>query len=549
MQNKKEDIKHLLFFCLHFILISSNAQYIVNGDFNNDTVDRAVIPLHWGVCDESSTPDIRSEYEYENSSGILDIIYSLDNTNFARLRTRGIYYTGRHIPGSAEGMFTKLIRPLESGYCYRIGVDLANAYDERSVYPLRFQLWGSNDSCIRNELLFESTAINSTVFERYNFSFELKTQEYEYIYVIPGWDTVNYAPFRYDGFIFIDNLSITQLKPINRIFYDTVYFTVDPIKQLHALPGDAYIWDQPVDVLSSIYVQSPLMLDYTDDLTVNLADRDGCPMKEKIHVILNCDSLYEKTFQKEEEIYFHYDSIIRLEATKGKNYIWDPIINLSPDTGQNPVFNGYEDYFAERLEYNVTITDKYDCPYMEKYTVIRDCDTLYPNNEPVVVLDTFTNKLPEIQFHANGTPTGPWITDDLSTLSCLDCVDPKATPFSSQTYTIYLEDPLFCPRQEIYRIQVGLTIPNFISPNNDGYNDEFIVPGLPPGSTVYIYKKDGVLVYSHENYGYETNEMGNKWWRGSFLGKTEKVSTGTYWYVLDIKKMNKVEKGYIFVKE
>ncbi|NLU95724.1 gliding motility-associated C-terminal domain-containing protein [Chitinophaga sp. Ak27] len=65
-------------------------------------------------------------------------------------------------------------------------------------------------------------------------------------------------------------------------------------------------------------------------------------------------------------------------------------------------------------------------------------------------------------------------------------------------------------------------LPNVITPNGDGKNDFFVVPGLDryPGSTLIIYNRWGNQVYQNKNYD-------NKW---NGLGLNE----GTYFYILKL---------------
>ena len=162
------------------------------------------------------------------------------------------------------------------------------------------------------------------------------------------------------------------------------------------------------------------------------------------------------------------------------------------------------------------------------------------------MLDTIVNGNSQIQFHATGIPTGPWIpTDDLS---CERCTDPVLTVYRSNEYSIFLNDAYECPRQEIYKIEVELKIPNVITPNGDSYNDEFVVLGLPKGTTLYIYDKNGSIIYRHENYGISENDLGKRWWDGTLQSGQDKVESGNYWYVFDIPEYQTIKKGFIYVK-
>jgi gliding motility-associated-like protein/uncharacterized repeat protein (TIGR01451 family) len=68
-----------------------------------------------------------------------------------------------------------------------------------------------------------------------------------------------------------------------------------------------------------------------------------------------------------------------------------------------------------------------------------------------------------------------------------------------------------------------LFIPNIVTPNGDGKNDNFVIPGLDryPGSTLFIYNRWGNQVYQNKNYD-------NKW-NGNGLNE------GTYYYILKLR--------------
>lgn len=84
----------------------------------------------------------------------------------------------------------------------------------------------------------------------------------------------------------------------------------------------------------------------------------------------------------------------------------------------------------------------------------------------------------------------------------------------------------------IYSKSDNLFIPNVITPNGDGKNDQFRIIGLEryPGARLNIYNRWGNEVYHSENY---TND-----WNGKGL------NTGTYFYVLKIKEPDGHEAAY-----
>ncbi|MCW3464945.1 gliding motility-associated C-terminal domain-containing protein [Chitinophaga nivalis] len=86
--------------------------------------------------------------------------------------------------------------------------------------------------------------------------------------------------------------------------------------------------------------------------------------------------------------------------------------------------------------------------------------------------------------------------------------DPDAGNNTSSTTGVTIPDDLF--------------IPNVITPNGDGKNDRFVIPGLEkyPGSGLYIYNRWGNMVYQSKDYD-------NKW-------TGDGLNEGTYYYILKL---------------
>ena len=62
------------------------------------------------------------------------------------------------------------------------------------------------------------------------------------------------------------------------------------------------------------------------------------------------------------------------------------------------------------------------------------------------------------------------------------------------------------------------TLPNIITPNNDGKNDAFLFLGIEPNTSLKIYNRWGVLVKEYGSYD------------NSFKG--EGLADGTYYYII-----------------
>lgn len=91
-------------------------------------------------------------------------------------------------------------------------------------------------------------------------------------------------------------------------------------------------------------------------------------------------------------------------------------------------------------------------------------------------------------------------------------------------YTIWIKDANGCiSDQKTFGI---LEIPNFISPNNDGYNDTWNIRGISNYEDVHIqiFDQNGKLFVDR------VNNRNSEVWDGKYLGRT--VNTGSYWYII-----------------
>ncbi|TAJ05678.1 gliding motility-associated C-terminal domain-containing protein, partial [Marinilabiliaceae bacterium JC017] len=90
-----------------------------------------------------------------------------------------------------------------------------------------------------------------------------------------------------------------------------------------------------------------------------------------------------------------------------------------------------------------------------------------------------------------------------------------------------------------------LDVPDTFSPNGDGINDAFLIPGASElqNDELYIYNRWGGLVY--ESKDYDNTWMGKS--SASLLG-SEELTEGTYFYVYKPNNKRQVIKGTIYIK-
>jgi gliding motility-associated-like protein len=94
---------------------------------------------------------------------------------------------------------------------------------------------------------------------------------------------------------------------------------------------------------------------------------------------------------------------------------------------------------------------------------------------------------------------------------------------------------------------VLLQIPEIFTPNNDGINETFEIPGIEdyPNNSIQIFNRWGSTVLNAAPY--ENNWSGNST-SNLILGEGE-LPTGTYYYILDLNgDGSTIYKGYVYLK-
>ena len=150
------------FICCISICLVANigvlAQYLTNPSFEG-TPTLHVPPPSWEACHEFSTPDTQPGY--------MDIYNEpSEGSSYMGMVTRGDIGPYAY---TVEDVQTFLLQPLLQNHCYSINIDLCMsnsaghttwAYGWVSyANPVVLRIYGSNESCVKTELLFESTAI------------------------------------------------------------------------------------------------------------------------------------------------------------------------------------------------------------------------------------------------------------------------------------------------------------------------------------------------------------------------------------------------------
>ncbi len=182
---------------------------------------------------------------------------------------------------------------------------------------------------------------------------------------------------------------------------------------------------------------------------------------------------------------------------------------------------------------------------------LADCgaysDTLLLMVFDSVVANAFSDTIIVAGTAANLTATGGdfynWLPD--SALTCAVCATTEASPAATRVYQVEVENMDGCRDTARVLVEVRenvdqiVFIPNVLTPNNDGYNDTWLIKNVAlfPRNSVQIINRWGDVVYQSRNY--------RNGWDGTFGGAP--LPAGTYYYILDLGDDWGVFKGDVTI--
>lgn len=217
-----------------------NCQFLLNPSFEG-TKGPGQSPQYWTPCLLGSTPDTQP-----GSWGV------------SNQPTNGETYIGMVCRGSysdtCEAIQQKLQKPLLKNTCYNLMFDLAysNKMELGHNNPTKLRIWGGNNSCEMNELIWESPTVTSD-WKTYNLSIFSEKASFEYLIFEANYITSN----KYDGNLILDNVRLKEPNQIPDKILDTT-LTYNTEFVLKALNGDIYNW-QPTTNLSCFDCQFPVL--------------------------------------------------------------------------------------------------------------------------------------------------------------------------------------------------------------------------------------------------------------------------------------------------
>ena len=170
--------------------------------------------------------------------------------------------------------------------------------------------------------------------------------------------------------------------------------------------------------------------------------------------------------------------------------------------------------------YEVTIRDDLGCEYSDLVTVGQPWEFIIDAGEDRTIDLGFTT---DLLAQANVLYDVPYTWTPAENLTCADCHNPTAFPYTTTTFLLSATNSTGCPAVDSVTITVNpkkpLFVPNIFTPNDDGINDYFYVYGNPAIRTVRvmnIFDRWGGKVFDAQNIPANDEQAG---WDGTFRGK------------------------------
>lgn len=233
--------------------------------------------------------------------------------------------------------------------------------------------------------------------------------------------------------------------------------------------------------------------------------------------------LHDLPFVDVENIAICPDGIWELDAGSGfSSYQWMGL----QGTDQNQPLDEQTITVSIPGEYSLIVKNDFGCEYEDFFTVsIKELPVI----QEIVVSQNGTATIT-----AQGDPPFEYSLDGIFWQS--SNVFYNLLPGD---YTVYIKDATDCiSLKDEFGI---LEIPNLISPNGDGKNDNWTIRGIAsyPDVHIQIFDRYGKLFYDRMNHN--NTEI----WDGKYLGRV--VNSGSYWYIIKITDGRKYV-GYLEVR-
>lgn len=208
------------------------------------------------------------------------------------------------------------------------------------------------------------------------------------------------------------------------------------------------------------------------------------------------------------------------------------------------------------LDNFITVTEHYDGAQITATVFCEEnCNQTLSSNSLVLDVITFTvDAGPDFEIFAGDTVQLEGFSTEndsiywtpVISMSNPNSLNPFVGPSSTTQYFLHVSDGQCTIVDEMTVFVISeLEIPNTFSPNGDGINDTWEIPGIEkyPDALVQVYSRTGQLVF--QTSGYNTPD---KRWDGTSRRGNE-LTPGVYFYVINLRSSDFPDpiKGHVTI--
>ncbi len=297
---------------------------------------------------------------------------------------------------------------------------------------------------------------------------------------------------------------------------------------LTALGGTNYEWQGPANFTSTSNQPAIQNAQFQNAgmYTVKVIGTNSCFVTASTNVIINAAPVAAVSFTTDT---ICVGSTILLQASGGTNYEWFPVTGLS-----TPKLQATQANPANSIVYNVKVTNSFGCidtasidiKVVKVPIVNAGLDKITTVGKAVQLTGSISGDVASFtwsptNFMLNETTLTPLVNPPTDYQYVLTAVAPKNCGTFTDTVQV--------------KIINGIFIPNAFTPNGDGKNDTWNVPGLEiyPFHTLTIFDRYGQVVFQRQ----KTFVPWNGYYKGQLL------PSGAYTYLIDLNNGTQVLRG------
>ncbi len=264
--------------------------------------------------------------------------------------------------------------------------------------------------------------------------------------------------------------------------------------------------------------------------TVTVTDNNGCTTMDDVTITQPATAVSVTTSKVDVSCFGGADGSATAVASGGTSpyiYTWSTIPEQN-DADATGLIAG---------TYTVTVTESFGCTATGTVQIDEPSEIIITETHQDESCPGVSDGSVTLSISGGTQPyTGRWL--DGST-------DLNKTNLSGGTFRVIVTDADGCIK--FIDIEIGIVgtfncvvIPDIITPNNDGFNDRWVMKNIDlyPNAEVLVYNRWGELVFRTKNIPADT-------WDGTFKGKL--VPTDSYYYILNLNDGSKPRSGVISV--